>query len=414
MPQRIEVRLAWRNVWRNWRRTALTVAATVFAVFLVEMSVAMSAGTHSKMIEDGVKMASGHLTLSGRGYLEQRTLEQFVPASAELERLLDRTEAIIGWAARVSSFALLSFGDRSNGVAVLGVDPARESSVSSLPTRVSSGRFLSSDGRREIVLGAALARDLAAEVGDELLLYGIAYSLETAYELFRVVGILRIPSPDLERALALISLRDAQEFFVYGDRVSEIAILARDAEAGLALRDPLEAALVALGTEGLELYGWAELMPELEQFVLLDRGGMYLQLIILVVVVGFGILNTILMSVLERTRELGVMRALGLSSGAVSRIVYLESMAVSAVGLVIGLALAAPCALYFEQNPIPLRGEFEAMTELLGMEPLIVFDFAPAQVGYVSLMVAIVALLAAAYPAFKAGRSRPVDALRSL
>ena len=155
-------------------------------------------------------------------------------------------------------------------------------------------------------------------------------------------------------------------------------------------------------------------MPELEQFVALDRGGMVLQLMILVVVVGFGILNTILMSVLERTRELGVMRALGLSSGAVSRLVYLESIAVSTVGLAIGLALAAPCALYFERNPIRLSGDFEVMTEMLGMEPLIVFDFMASQLAYVSLMIGVLALLAAAYPAFKAGRARPVDALRSL
>ena len=411
---RLELRLAWRNVWRNPRRTALTVAATVFAVFLVALSLSMSAGTHSKMIEDGVRMASGHLRIAGRGYLEQQTLEQFVPANAELEDLLDRAQGIEGWAPRLSSFALLSHADRSNGVAVLGVDPARESSVSSLARRVSTGRFLSSDPRREVVLGAALARDLRAEVGDELLLYGIAYSLEMAYELFTVVGITRLPSIDLERVLAVIHLRDAQEFFVYGDRVSEIAVLARNADASLELRGWLEAALVSLGIRDVELQHWTEHMPELEQFVALDRGGMVLQLMILVVVVGFGILNTILMSVLERTRELGVMRALGLSSGAVSRLVYLESIAVSTVGLAIGLALAAPCALYFERNPIRLSGDFEVMTEMLGMEPLIVFDFMASQLAYVSLMIGVLALLAAAYPAFKAGRARPVDALRSL
>ena len=414
MPHWLEVRLAWRNVWRNGRRTALTSAATVFAVFLVALSLCMSAGTHRKMVEDGVRLGSGHVTISGRGYLENQTLEQFVPLSAELVGLLDGSEGIAGWAPRVSSFALLSHGDRSDGVGVLGVDPARESSVSTLAQRVSSGRFLSEQGQREVVLGAALARDLGAQLGDDLLLYGIAYSLEMAYELFTVVGIVRLPIPDLERALALISLRDAQEFFVYGDRVSEVAILALDVEAGKQLLPRLASALAAMGADELEVHGWAEHMPELEQFVLLDRAGMFLQLSILVVVVGFGILNTILMSVLQRTRELGVMRALGLSPAAVLRIVYLESIILSSVGLVIGLAVAVPTALYFEANPIPLGGEMAAMTELLGMEPLIVFDFELSQLGSVSLMIGVVAMLAAAYPAFKASRARPVDALRSL
>jgi putative ABC transport system permease protein len=414
MPQWLEVRLAWRNVWRNGRRTALTSAATVFAVFLVALSLCMSAGTHRKMVEDGVRLGSGHVTISGRGYLENQTLEQSLSLDAELERLLDTTEGIMGWGARVSSFALLSHGDRSDGVAVLGVDPAREGSVSSLVQRVSSGRFLTSQRPREIVLGAALARDLRARIGDELLLYGVAYSLETAYELFTVVGIVRLPMPDLERALALVSLRDAQEFFVYGDRVSEVAILARNARGGEEVLARLTSALAEMGADQIELHGWAEHMPDLEQFVLLDRGGMFLQLSILIVVVGFGILNTILMSVLERTRELGVMRALGLSPAAVFRIVYFESAILSAVGLVIGLALSIPCALYFEANPIPLGGDMAAMTELLGMEPVIVFDFELSQLGSVSLMIGVVALLAAAYPAFKAGRARPVDALRSL
>ena len=129
----LERRLAWRNVWRNTRRTGLCVASTVFAVFLVVLSVAMATGTHEKMIEDGVRIHSGHVTVAGRGYREDRTLERFLRLEPGLVSTLSETPEIRGWAPRVTSFALLSLGTASQGAAIVGVDPAREGSVTTLP-----------------------------------------------------------------------------------------------------------------------------------------------------------------------------------------------------------------------------------------------------------------------------------------
>jgi ABC-type lipoprotein release transport system permease subunit len=136
---------------------------------------------------------------------------------------------------------------------------------------------------------------------------------------------------------------------------------------------------------------------------------------VLVVVVAFGILNTLLMSVLERSRELGVVLALGLRPGAVFRVVYWESMMIAGVGLLIGLALAIPLVLYFEAHPIPLTAEAASgATDMFGMEPVITWKLKPRNpIGSVVTILGVAAL-AALYPAFKASRSRPVDALRSL
>lgn len=331
----LEPRLAWRNVWRNPRRTALTVAATVFAVVLVVFFVAMAAGMHAKWIDDSVRVHSGHVVISGEGYLANRTLEQFVRLDADLATQLEETPGVAGWAPRVVGFGLLSKDSATRGVAVLGVDPQREATVTTLPGRIRSGSFVSADGGREIVLGERLARALGAGIGDELLLYSFAYSLETAYELFRVVGIMRLPEPQLDRALALIALGDAQDFFVYGDRVSEVAILAGDADRAGPIRDAL---IGSLSTRPpAEVYTWREAMPELEQIIFLDDAGMYILLVILIVVVAFGILNTILMAVLERKKEFGVCLALGLRPRSIFRVVYLESLMLAALGLAIGL-----------------------------------------------------------------------------
>jgi ABC-type lipoprotein release transport system permease subunit len=406
----LEMRLAWRNVWRNPRRTALTVAATVFAVVLVIFSVAMAAGTHEKMIEDSVRVNSGHIQVSGKGYFENQTLEQYLVYDAALARRLGETPGVVGQAPRVVSFGLLSRDSATRGIAVVGIDPTREPSVTTLPDRVREGGFLSPGGRREIVLGRRLADVLGAAIGDEVLLYSIAYSLETAYDLFLVVGIMKLPDANLDRGLAAISLADAQDFFVYGDRVSEVAVLAESADAVPDVATALRATLPSAD----EVHTWAETMPELDQLIFLDDAGMYIMLVILIVVVGFGILNTILMAVLERKREFGVVLALGLRPAAVFRVVFLESLMLAIVGLVIGFAIGLPLVLYFQANPVPLTGHAVSAMELFGIEPVMAWKLKPMNpIGSV-LTILGVAVVAALYPAVKASRGRPVDVLRSL
>ncbi len=417
----VETRLAWRNVWRNPRRTALSVAATVFAVFLVVIMVGMAAGSHEKMIEDAVRLASGHVAISGEGYRRSLTLEQFVPWDGRVQAAVESAEGVRGWAPRISSFALISLGDRSQGGMVLGVDPARERGVTTLQEKVNQGRFVGqapTPGSREVVLGRKLAEKLAAGLGDKVLLYGVAYSLETAYELFTVVGTVALPDPRLERGLAIIHIDDASEFYVYEDRISEVAILAKDADHTKPLLASLEAelggALAAPLREQLELKSYEEMMPELVQFILLDDAGMYITLMILVVVVGFGILNTILMAILERARELGVVLALGLKPAALFRMVYLESMLLAGVGLVIGLALSVPLLAYLHGIELPLSGDVAKMTEVFAMEPVLTFKLKPLNPIGSTITIVLVAAVAALYPALKASRARPVDALRGL
>ncbi len=413
----LEVRLAWRNVWRNPRRTVLSVAATVFAVFLVVVSVSMATGSHEKMIEDAVRLASGHVAVSGKGYREAMTLEYFLPWDGRVAEVVEASKGVRGWAPRITNFALISLGDASRGGMVVGVDPPREAGVTSYVRKVNSGRFLSDraePGRREVVIGRKLAEKLNAGLGDEILLYGVAYSLETAYELFEVVGTVALPDPRLERNLALIHIDDAAEFYVYEDRITEVAILAEDADASRRLAVHLASAFPPDLGDAIEIETYEEMMPELVQLILIDAAGMYIMLAILIVVVGFGILNTILMAILERTRELGVVLALGLRPAAIFRMVYLESLMLAAVGLLIGLLLSVPMLAYLHGMEFPLGGEISQATELFGMEPVLTFRLYASNPLGSTLTIIVVAAIAALYPAVKASRSEPVDALRSL
>jgi putative ABC transport system permease protein len=410
----LTVRLAWRNVWRNPRRTALTIAATIFAVVLVVFFVALAAGLHEKMVEDAVRVHSGHVTIMGKGYLENQTLEQFIRLDQALTTLLQRTPGIRGYAPRVIGFGLLSKDAATQGIAVLGIDPRREATVTTLPERVRQGTFVSPTGNHEIVLGERLAENLGAQIGDQLLLYSVAYSLETAYELFSVVGVMKLPEPAMDRSVAVISLKDAQDFFVYGDRVTEVAILARDADSAPALAATLKQELAGMSGEHAEVHTWEEVIPELQQFIFLDDAGMYMLLVILIIVVGFGILNTILMAVLERRRELGVVLALGLRPGAMFRLVYLESMFLTAFGLILGLAAGIPLVLHFVAHPVHLSGAAAGALEVWGIEPVLTWKLKPLNPIGSTITILGVAAVAALYPALKASWSRPVEALRSI
>jgi ABC-type lipoprotein release transport system permease subunit len=155
-------------------------------------------------------------------------------------------------------------------------------------------------------------------------------------------------------------------------------------------------------------------MPELAQMLVIDDAQNYSMLAILVVVVAFGILNTLLMSVLERQRELGVMLALGLAPRALFQLVYVESLLLSGVGLAFGLALAVPAAAYMQGHPIPITGDVQAMSESFGFTPVITWHLSLWNPAITTALVLAVAALAALYPAAKAASARPVDALRSL
>jgi ABC-type lipoprotein release transport system permease subunit len=204
-----------------------------------------------------------------------------------------------------------------------------------------------------------------------------------------------------------------QDFLVLGNRVSEIAVLASHQDRTFLVRDVLASDL-SRAEPPLAVHTWPEMLPDLDQILFLDDAGMYVMLAILVVVVGFGILNTVLMAVLERQREFGVMLALGLPPHSVFRMVFMESTVLAAVGLVIGVALAVPLTLWLQANPIELGGELAALYELVGSDPVIVFELAWSSVVQTVMVILLVAVLASLYPAIKASRANPVDALRSV
>jgi hypothetical protein len=376
--------MAWRNVWRNPRRTGLTLAATVFAVVLVMFSVAMAAGTHEKMIEDSVRVNAGHVQVSGPGYLEKRTLEQFVVYDDALARRIDATPGVEGHAPRILSFGLLSRDSSTRGVAVVGIDPSHEATVTTLPDRVREGAFLSPHGRREMCdrrRGAALRDRVLA--GDRLRPVPGRRHHEAARGQHGPLARVRVPA----RRPGILRLRPARQ---RGRRPGP-GLGRGVCRGGRPARRPRRGRRRGPHLARGDARARAAHLPRRRRHVHPARDPR-----------GRGRL------------QFGVVLALGLRPAAIFRVVYLESMLLALVGLALGLALAFPLVLYFEAHPIAVAGDAVAAAELLGMEPQATWKLKPMNpIGSV-LTVLGVALVAALYPALKASRGRPVDVLRSL
>jgi ABC-type lipoprotein release transport system permease subunit len=407
------VRIAWRNLGRNPRRTGLTAAAVVFASSLALLNLALAAGSHERWIDHAVRLYPGHVQLSLAGYREERTLDYATPLSADDVRRLDALPGSVGWAPRLESWAL-AIPDREEAVGravmLVGVDPARETELSRLGSSLRDGRFLGAGEELEVVLGEGLARHLEVRPGDRVILLSSDYYGSQAAERFRVVGTLGVGDRRFDDAIAVGRLDQLQRLLELEGGVSHVALFAARSDRAGALRDAVAAAFEPARWEAA---AWPELIPDIVQLALLDDVGNYLSLGILIAVAGFGILNTILMSVLERVREFGVMRAIGLAPRAIFGLVLLESLLLSALGIGIGVAITLPLIALLEGHPI-YWSAMEESAALFNIEPLIVFLLKGSHFLAMAAVVFAVALAAAIAPALRASRGRPVDALREM
>ena len=406
------LRLAWRNLWRNGRRTALTVAAATFAVALTLASLAVAHGQHSHWIDQVVRAYPGHVEVSLAGYRDNRTLDYSMILDPVRAAALDHVSNIRGWAPRLESWALaIPDTEASVGRAawLVGVDPARESALSSLAGTVKQGRFLNGGDEFEVVLGEFLAENLGASPGDQVILLSTDYYGSQAADRFRVVGTISVGQADFDGYAAILRLDQLQAFVEY-EGLSHVAFFADEGDRSAGIRDEVEG---IFGNDEFEVVAWQQLVPDVVQLVLIDDISAWFMLVLLLIVIGFGLFNTVLMSVFERVRELGMMRAVGVSPGRIFRLVMLESLLLSAIGVVIGAALALPGIAYMRNHPILITDpDFTALMRAFEIDPVIPFDLKTIHLLGTPIAILGIAGVAALLPALRASRGQPVDALR--
>ena len=406
----VTTRLAWRNLWRHGRRTWLTVGAMIFCNALLVFLISFQYGTYGLMINSSLAVLTGHLQVQQENYLEEPRMRYSIPAGAALAQRLRQESGLTDIAARGTAFALASSEERSFGIQVLGVQADREPGVSSIPGLVKEGRYLDAEDAAEIVIGSVLARNLKVGVGDEITLLGSGRDGSFAAGIVIVVGILESGLTDLDRSVSQVPLAYFQETFAMGDHVHTIVA---HVEA-LPMVADAKARLAELVTEPeLVVLDWDELQPGLRQAIMADMASAFFMYLILIVLVAFSVLNTQLMSVLERTREFGVMMALGLRPGGLARLVFLETATMSLLGMALGCLLGGAVTLYFQVNGLTFSGLEEAM-EQYNLPATLHPELNLISLLAGPLIVFVGCMLAAIYPALRLFTLQPVAAMRAV
>ena len=406
----ITFRLAWRNLWRRKRRTWLTVGAMVFSNVILVFLISMQLGMYAMMIDNTVRAQTGHLQVQARGYIDDHKIRQVVPDVIDLADSLRRELGTDEVTARASAFALVSSADRSYGLEISGVQPEHEPDVSSLPGLVKQGRFLHDPDAAEIVIGSIMARNLRAKVGDELTIMGSGRDGSFAAAVVTVVGIFTSGVPDIDRSFAEVPLRFFQDVFSMDGAGHAVVIMAPSLIQVGAVRKQVEALLPA--GENLVVHDWDALLPGLKQAIQADFASAWFMYAVLIVLVAFSVLNTQLMSVLERTKEFGIVMSLGVTPGRLGRLVMLETSLMAVLGMVLGMVLGGALVLWLGHQGFTYPG-LEEMAGKFNLPSRIYPQFSAVGLLMGPSIVLLGCLSASLYPALRLHWLEPVAAMRA-
>jgi putative ABC transport system permease protein len=404
------LRLAWRNIWRHPRRTWLTTGAMMFSNLLLVFMISLQFGMYGLMIDNTLQTFTGHMQVQAPGYKDDQKMRQTVADVVPLANTLRENIDAVAVAARATAFALASSEERSYGIAVFGVEPEFEPAVSTIPGLIRQGRFLADPNAAEIVIGAALARNLRVEVGDELTILGAGLDGSFAAAVVTIVGLFDSGIADFDRNIAEVPLAYFQDVFYM--RGSGHQVVVTTINVDLVPQVQRQVAAVLPAGEDLVVHDWDALQPGLQQAIKADMSSAFFMYGILVVLVAFSVLNTQLMSVLERTREFGIVMALGLTPARLGRLVLLETAIMGLMGLILGALLGALVTWWFSINGFSYPG-----MEEMGAKFNLPSRFHP-QVTAVSVFIGpvvvfIFTIIAAVYPALRLNRLHPVEAMRA-
>ncbi len=403
----IILHLAWRNLWRQPRRTWLTIGAIVFSNVLLVFMISIQFSTYDLMIGNTLKAFTGHLQVQAPGYKDDLKMRQIVPDVTSLASSLRRELGLETIAARAAAFALASSAERTYGLQIYGVEPQFESLVSTIPGLTREGRYLEDADASEIVVGKVLARNLRVTLGDEVTLLGSGRDGSFAAAIVTVVGIFESGVPEIDRSIAEVPLQFFQDVFYMEGAGHQVVFAAPDLESVAAIQEQVEAVVPA----GLIVHDWDALQPGLRQAIQADLSSAFFMYGVLVVLVAFSVLNTQLMSVLERTHEFGITMALGIAPGRLGRLVFLEAAMMGLVGLGLGALLGGIVTEWFGYTGFSYPGmqemaaNFNLPSRFYPQATLLTLFLGP-------VIVFAGGMLAAIYPALRLHWLRPVEAMR--
>ena len=398
-------RLAWRYLWRNHRRTIVMLGAISVGAWAMIFMTALTRGMVDQMIADGISVIPGHVQVHNPDYLDDPSVNNRIALTgAELEERFGEA-GFAAWASRVRVPAVITSERESRGVTLLGIDPDAERAFSFVDYGKVDGRFLEGPDDNGVVIGAKLAETLETEVGKRVVLMSQDPDNEIADRGFRVVGLFHANMDVYEETYAFIGKRTAQKMLRIGDTVSELVFVGSDYRNV----EPVYEKVSASVDDSVKVSRWTEVDTYLGTMLGVMDGFMLVWVIVIFLALSFGLVNTLVMAVFERVREIGLMLALGMKPMSILGQIIIESMMLLAVGLLIGDVLA-----YVTVKPLESGIDISIVAkgmEMFGASSILYPKLYMDDVILSNVVVLVLGFLASLSPAWRASRYEPVEAI---
>ena len=400
-------KLAWRNLWRNKRRTLITTASIFFGVILSTIMSSMQEGSYAQYIKTIVNSYSGYIQVHSKGYWNDKVINNSLEYSLVRQKLSD-VKGITATAPRLENYALASSEEITKGVMVIGIAPIEEDAITNLSKKIIKGNYLKRDDNG-VVLGSTLARYLKLEAGDTVVLLSQGYHGVGAAGKYPVRGIIKQPSPELDRTVVYMNISDCQDLFSAPDRLTSVVIMVKNNDEMPAVKNDL---ISSLGTD-YEVMDWKEINSILLKQIDSDRASGMIIKGVLYMIIAFGIFGTVMMMMAERRKEFGVIVAIGMQKYKLSYVLVLETILLGFTGVIAGIVASIPITWYFTLHPIPITGQAADTMLQMGFDPVMSFSMIPSIYYHQAITILIFTLIIGLYPVFNINRLIIIKALHS-
>jgi len=402
---RVLMMLAWRNLWRNHRRTLIMLAAVAVGVWAMIFMTALTQGMVNQMVKDGISALPGHVQVHHPDYRDDPNINNLIPTPDSDLEVKFGAAGFEQWATRIKVPAVISSERESRGVTLLGIDPARERDLSFVDYDDVDGRFLDGPDDNGIVIGRKLADTLDTEVGKRIVLMSQDPDNDIADRGFRVVGLFGANIQSYEEIYVFAGKKTIQKLLKVGDYVTEAVAMGNDYRDV----DPVYGKVLELVDDGVVVNRWTELDSYLGTMLAVMDGFVLVWVIVIFLALSFGLVNTLVMAVFERIREIGLMLALGMRPSSILGQIIIESMLLLVIGLALGDAFAW-ASIEALKGGIDVSIVAEGM-EMMGAASVLYPQLRIEDVVLANVVVLTLGFFASLSPAWRASRYQPIEAI---
>ncbi len=408
LNMRLYLRLAWRNLWRHRRRTIIVVVAIGGTMALMMWYDGLIGGFNEAIYGNAIRVLGGNVQIHAAGYGAEVNQLPLLPLTGDtaLVQAAQAQPQVMAATRRINTGGMATTREGAFGVTIVGVEPDKESPVSLWAQKVVAGRYLAADDQDAVYIGQGLATAMGVAVGDRFTLAGRGAHQQMRSRTMTVAGIYNLGMPDIEKGTIYMTLGEAQSLYGLDGQVTEIAIFLKQIGEEPAVMNALRPSLAAA-----EITSWQTSFPELEQALATKGGAMNVFSVIIMLIVGIGILNLLLMAIYERTREIGILGALGLKPFQISILFVLEGTLMGLVGLVAGVAFGLLLNGIMRQTGMDFA-QFSSLTTYMALISGKIYPtWGVDKLLMRSLIVLVITTLSALYPAYEAAQREPAEAL---